>query len=307
MMKGLEMLGSLAWFLPMLGLTHFSVEGDGGGSGGGTGTALTGGGEGGEGEIDWREQIPEDIRGEGIFANVKDVGDLATQFVNAQKMVGADKILKPRDDWKEDDWNKFYNELGRPETAEKYQKPETKLAEGMEMSDEVMGEALKLFHKSGLTQKQSNEVFGFYIDLINGQVESATQESQKTQREAVESLKNDFGDKYDENLDVAQSVVKKFGDEELIKFLDESGIGDSPLMIKLFAKIGGSLIEDTAVGTGKGLDLTTQTGAKQEIAKLTGDEDFQKMMNDRTHPGHADAVIRWENLHKQVHGTEIVK
>lgn len=311
MIELLEVLGSLAWIIPMLGLAESGDE-DGGGSGS-EGTILTSGEEGDKGKGgdenkgDWRDQIPEEIRTNAVFSNVKDIGDLANQFVNAQKLIGAEKILKPKEDWKEEDWDKFFNSIGRPESPDKYSKPEVKLAEGLEMDETAINDALKTFYKAGLTQKQADSVLGFYSNLINNQVEKANKEAEKGRIESENSLKSEFGDKYDEKLDIARSVIKKFGDDDLINLLEGTGLGDSPVVIKLLSRVGDAILEDKAIGKGQGLDVKSETGAKQEIEKLKGDQDFQKALNDRGNPGHNEAVARWQDLHKRAYGTEVVK
>jgi hypothetical protein len=46
----------------------------------------------------WREHLPEDIRAEPSLANVRDLPGLAKSYVNAQRMIGRDKIVLPKDD-----------------------------------------------------------------------------------------------------------------------------------------------------------------------------------------------------------------
>ena len=50
---------------------------------------------GGEVEFDWRSMIPEEIRDHKSLAHFTDVGARAKSLVNAQSMIGADKVAIP--------------------------------------------------------------------------------------------------------------------------------------------------------------------------------------------------------------------
>ena len=58
---------------------------------------------------DWRSDIPEDIRSHKSLETIQDVGSLAKSYVNAQSMIGADKVVKPGKFATSDDWNSFYD------------------------------------------------------------------------------------------------------------------------------------------------------------------------------------------------------
>lgn len=81
------------------------------------------------------------------------------------------------------------------------------------------------------------------------------------QREAVEAVRTqwadealadkDFGgDKLPESLATAQRALKEFGDESLTAFLDESGLGNHPGVIRMLWKVGNAISEDRFVSGG---------------------------------------------------------
>ena len=41
---------------------------------------------------DWRDSIPEEIRGHSSLAHINDIGALAKSYLHAQQMVGAEKV-----------------------------------------------------------------------------------------------------------------------------------------------------------------------------------------------------------------------
>ena len=81
--------------------------------------ADTGGAEAGSpAVIDWKASLSEDLRNDPSLASINDVASLAKGYVHGQKMIGADKIVIPKDDASPDEMNEFYNRLGRPEKYE---------------------------------------------------------------------------------------------------------------------------------------------------------------------------------------------
>ena len=59
---------------------------------------------------DWRSQIPEDIAGHRSLEHIQDVGALAKSYVNAQQMIGADKLAIPGKYATDEDWAEVDND-----------------------------------------------------------------------------------------------------------------------------------------------------------------------------------------------------
>lgn len=55
------------------------------------------------------------------------------------------------------------------------------------------------------------------------------------------------GDKLDENLAIAQKAMQTLGTPELLSFLNESGLGNHPELIRAFYKAGMKISEDNIV------------------------------------------------------------
>ena len=53
---------------------------------------------------DWRDSIPEEIRGHSSLEHINDIGALAKSYVHAQQMVGADKVALPGKSATADEW-----------------------------------------------------------------------------------------------------------------------------------------------------------------------------------------------------------
>lgn len=63
----------------------------------------------------------------------------------------------------------------------------------------------------------------------------------------VKADKEIGGDKFNENVELAKRVVKRYGSEKLINSLNDTGLGNHPELIRAFAKIGKEMGEDKLV------------------------------------------------------------
>jgi len=287
-----------------------AAAGGGAAAGAASGTVLTTPPSGGAGAGaaasgaagDWKTSLPDDLKNEPMFANIKDIPTLAKSYVNAQRLVGADKIALPQKNWTEAQYADFFKAIGRPDAPDGYSfKVEAdKLPRGFNIDDGKLKATKEFLHKSGLTDKQANDVLKYYLDSTSGEYVSALQQREAQRTQAIAELKTEFGEKYEANLDVARSVLRKFGDDKLIATLEATGMGDNPQMIRLFAKLGEALLDDTARGDGAGLVVGGAAEAQAEISKLRGDADFQRRLMNRG-VGHQEAVEQWAALHKKAY------
>lgn len=259
---------------------------------------------------EWLAGLPEDIRGEPSLAQIngKDWTEagpvLAKNYVNAQKLVGTDRVQSPQASWTDKEWDSWYNKGGRPEKPDSYQVPgDLKFEEGVKLDDAKMGAAKAHFHKLGLNPRQAEGMIRYYTEALNGTTREQRTREEASVAEANNRLRAEWGDKFDENKDLAQGVIRKYGSPELVEFLNTSRLGDNPHLIKVFQQIGKLVSEDVSRGggSGQGFFVKDTTQAKTEIDKLSGDEEFQKMLNNREHPGHKQALERWTHIFKQAY------
>ena len=256
---------------------------------------------------DFVKSLPVDLQTEKSLHNMTDAATLAKGYVHAQKMIGTKRLAAPDGTWTEAQWNEFYDGVGRPKTAGDYKMPTIKGLDPKTV-DKTRWEATAAdLHKAGLTQRQAEVVLTRYWNdaqqLSKGQ--ETTKQNERLSAEAA--LKAEWADKYDANVNLAKSVVTKFGTPEFMDYL--SGNGNDPKLIKTLAAIGAAMLDDHSRGgsAADGLQVTDATRATQEIARLKIDGDFQKAFLNKEHPGHKAAVQQWMNLHKVAQPNKIVE
>tara|TARA_R100001440_G_C2477036_1_gene112701 strand:+ start:346 stop:702 length:357 start_codon:yes stop_codon:yes gene_type:complete len=72
-------------------------------------------------EFNFRDHIDETIRDDPSLSTYKDINGMAKSLINAQKMVGADKVAIPGKYTTPEEMDSFYSKIGRPETADGYE------------------------------------------------------------------------------------------------------------------------------------------------------------------------------------------
>lgn len=249
---------------------------------------------------DWRSALPEDIRADPSFKDIADVGSLGKSFINAQKLIGVDKIAKPSDKWTPEQWKDFYKQIGAPDKPEAYELPkDLKLAEGLELNNDQLNAWRKEFMESGLTKGQADRILKRYFENANAEFTGFANQRTQAQQQAETVLKQEFGDQYDANLDIARGALKKFGSEDLVKKLVSTGLGNDPAMVKVLLALGKATMDDQAIGGGNDMLIKGSTAAQSEINRLKTDKEFQNALQSREVPGHKEAVARWLDLHQK--------
>ncbi|OPL13583.1 MAG: hypothetical protein AVO39_10310 [delta proteobacterium MLS_D] len=251
----------------------------------------------------WSEALPEDLRSEPSLQTVKDLPGLVKQYVNAQKMVGKDKIPVPGEGAGPEEWEDVFNRLGRPDTPDEYglKLPE-ELPPGVVADEAALKEFQTLAHEAGLLPHQVKGIYDWYNGKIISAATQANQQQQEQLADAQKELKEEWKGAYDEQLRLATRAFKSFAeDDPKIAKLDES-FGNNPNFIRLMARIGKAMSEDKL----KGVTQSTYTpeDARSELTRI---------MNDPKHPyfrkeasGHAEAVAHVAKLNAAIYGDEEV-
>jgi len=101
---------------------------------------------------------------------------------------------------------------------------------------------------SGLTPDQAQGVFDAWVSRHA----DANAESAKQLEEASNLLKVEWRKDYDVNIALASKTARNLGGQELADYLDKSGLGNNPALIRAFHRAGKMLSEDSFVVGGSG-------------------------------------------------------
>ena len=239
----------------------------------------------------WMDSIPEDLRGDSSLADIKDVAGLAKGYVHAQKMIGADKVVLPAADAPQEDMDAFYNKLGRPEKADGYEVPTENMPAEIPVDGELIGKFFEEAHRVGLSKSQAAALVRWQTTLQQDQMGLYEQQNIEAMQQSESAMRKEFGNAFEEKLSMAQDVVKKFGGDELVQVLNETGLGNSPEVIRAFANIAKVISNDEVIGGGgRQTFMSSPAESKAAITERKRDPNFMAAYHDGNHVGHKEAV-----------------
>lgn len=223
-------------------------------------------------------------------------------YRNLEKHLGvpSDRLLKlplPTDG--KEAWEPIYKALGKPESPDKYQIPELKLGEGITIDTAKLDAVKKVMHETGITQKQAESLIKWYGSDLTQQVEAYKNQQTAAKQAGEAELKKAWGDKFEPELDTARAVIRKFGNEELLAELEQSGMGNHPKLTQFLNKVGKAMLEDSATGANKNSAFYNDASiASNKIAELRLDKQFIATLFDPNATGHKEAKAKWTELHR---------
>jgi len=254
----------------------------------------------------FRKALPEDLRGEKAFDSFKTdeegIGDFAKSYIHGQKLVGKKKEeLIPGEEATEEERSQFFELLGRPQSPEGYGLTEEAMNEVFPNTDmQFIGRFSGVAHELGLSQDQVEGLLAWQSEEVNQSLQSmATQKA-----DTINELTAVWGGATERHVTLSQRAVQALGGEELVEFMNTSGAGNIPVLIRTFAKIGSMMAE-------KGLieadveGLPTLDDAAAEANRIVSDKthSLHEAYHDSQHPNHDYALDRVNKLFEARYST----
>lgn len=220
--------------------------------------------------------------------------DLGKAYLNLEKLIGREKVPVPTGDDDEEGWNRWYAATGRPEKEDEYEfERPTELPKGLNY-DEDTEKAFKTWaHANGLNKKQAKNLYDGYVKT---QIErhSAWYTNQQQSRSKVEQdLRREYGQQYEQALTQAKTALGRYGDPDFLKWLDETGQGNDPRMIRAWMRIGKEMNGETRI-KGSAAQEANPADLDKSIADFRAQH--QKALFDREHPDHGRRVTEYNKL-----------
>lgn len=151
-----------------------------------------------------------------------------------------DKESKESEDSKDEKDSKEKEE-GAPE------KYDLKLSEKSLLDKSSVDEISTFARERGLSNKLAQEILEMKESAVKEHIElQAEAVAQRTSswRKAVEDDKEIGGEKLKETANLANQVAKRFGTETFMKALNDTGLGNHPELVRVFARIGRAMDND---------------------------------------------------------------
>lgn len=251
-------------------------------------------------EFNFRDHIDETLRDDPSLSTYKDLNGMAKSLINAQKMIGADKIAIPGSWATDEDWSQVYDKLGRPGASDGYNIETNEV-----MTENDVGWFQDVAHKVGLNTSQAQALFGEYTDLVSNIREQSTTDLTNLSNERESELRREWGNNFEARIEGANNVVAEFSSEDAgildIQLSDGSLLGDHPAFVRMTSGIAefmaSKLGEDTFSGRDNEPGMSS-ADIQLEMSKLT-QQGSPYWIKD--HPDHDNAVAEVMRLRRLIH------
>jgi len=221
------------------------------------------------------QQLPEEIRDHPSLQSINDVGNLGLSYVNAQRLIGADKIPLPKNPT-EDDLSNIYSKLGRPDEPSGY----AIQADGQILTEGDVNTYTDIAHKLGLSKAQANGILDYYRSSIQQTTEAMSKDSEQQRQQIEQSLKAEWGADYDAKVTQANRAVSDIAGEDLLQMVLQDGtkVGNHPAFIKAFASFADFKNSVTKE------DTISENSVNYRMSPADAQSKIDSIMNDKSHP-----------------------
>lgn len=255
----------------------------------------------------FKASLPEELRNSDMIKNAKDIGSIAQMAVDNKRMVGqkTEEFLRsvPADSSTPEGitaLDSVYSKLGWPGAEGKYEVTRPESVDGLDYSEDQEAVFLGVAKELKLNGNQVNTLIAMQNEIQKGMLAKSLEEATV----ANETLKADWGDKYDVNKAEVKAILEKSGDDSLIKLFNETELGSHAGFVKLIHDLGKGMIEKGALGNGGGGGGVSKDEATTQIAANYSDGEFMKVYMNQKDPGYMAARDKMFKLHEAVYGKE---
>ncbi len=236
----------------------------------------------------WREGLPESIRGEKCLDSIKTIGTLAQSYVHAQKAIGANKVAIPGENASPEEIDAFQRALGRPEQAADYKADNVKLPEGIELDPVQLEEFRKFAFANGIPQKLFEAGLAYDVQRLEKQIEQRQAARDAEYHETLGKLRSEFGGGFETVVAQCNRAMEVFG---LTDVLREHGLLNNYTIIKALAGIGERIGESKLRGEG---GQAVSGNPQSRLSEIQGNPDDPFYKKD--HPLHQARVTEVNQL-----------
>lgn len=130
---------------------------------------------------------------------------------------------------------------------------EVTLPEGYEIEPVIMDEFKQVARSLNLTREQAQNLVSLQSKLTEQTAQTQAQiYAQGIQKwaEVARADREIGGVEFDRNVAVARKAIQTFGSRDLIDFVNTSGVGNHPELIRMLVRVGKAMGEDGRVSAG---------------------------------------------------------
>lgn len=234
--------------------------------------------------------------------NEPDLEGLGKGYTNLEQLLGREKIPKPLSDEDQEGWDRWYAASGRPEKPDAYEfKRPDKLPDGLGYDEELEQDFRATAYGHGLNKKQATALYEKFVATQIQRYDAFAKSKQQQRAEAEVALQREHGPKYEAALQQAKVAMANYADPEFRQYLEESGQGNDPRMVRFLMRIGKEMQGDTRA-LGKPQPQVNSADIERTIREFESKN--RSALYDRSHPDHAALVKERNRLYEAKFGDE---
>lgn len=219
--------------------------------------------------------------------------DLGKAYQNLEKLLGREKIPVPTADDDEEGWQRWYAASGRPEAPDNYEFKRPELPADMPYDDELEKSFKTFAHVNGLNKKQAAALYeGYAKTQMERHAAYSTQQKQAVSQVET-ALRREYGNTYEQAVGQAKAALAQYADAEYLQFLEQSGQGNDPRVIRAWIKVGKEMSGDTKL---RGNVQPAAQPADLERAIADFRTQHSEAMFKKDHPDHDRRVKEYSKL-----------
>ena len=177
----------------------------------------------------------------GKLSKFEKISDLASAYLEAEKTLGSNYIVKPGENASDEERRAFYKELGVPDAADKYS---------------IEGDEAKMFReiafKNNLTDEQAKALFASLQDVGKNALEAQKAAFAQQVQDTQAALQKEYGKDYQTKIEMLRRGVATYGGEKLGAKLEQAGLLGDYDVVKMFILLGEQSSEAGSPGNTKG-------------------------------------------------------
>ena len=242
----------------------------------------------------WKKGLPADYINSPTLQKFEDTPDGLSKamesHLNLEKLLGHTKVPLPKDDNDLAGIKIFNAAMGVPATADGYQLKDVTLPEGIKDIAFDKKSFADIMLKRGVPPRYAGKLWDDYVEMSLGAYQKYTQANETHMAELTNSLRQEYGDAYDTNVELGQMVINKFSsDQEMNDFITTAMLKD-PRGVKFLAKIGSQFAENKIGDFAYQKFALSPEQAKAELDKIRNDPNHPYLNEKATPDEHARAV-----------------
>ena len=153
-------------------------------------------------------------------------------------------------------------EEAAPTEGAKAEPLEVKMPEGFEADEGVLSSFLETAKSLGLKGEQAQKLVDAYAASEAKVAEREIAEAQARVQQWQQTVKDDpemGGPRLAESLEAANRALSTYGNPELVGLLKRTGLSNHPDMVRLMARVGRAMSEDSSAGSMRGAPSEADT------------------------------------------------